>query len=213
MYFKDPEHKAQAVIIWLHGLGASPQDMEGLALELSLSKPVRHVFLAAPQRPVTCNQGYVMPAWYDIVGFGLQARDDLAGIAASTQMLHEVIAQQITEGFHSEQIFLAGFSQGGALALYAGLECFQNLGGLVVLSGYLPAQQQLRCQQDVQIPIFVGAGGLDEVVLPAWTQAAVMKVQEMGYLNVQQQNYPMGHAVCSQEIRDMSAWFNAHIKS
>lgn len=213
MYFKDPEQKAQAVIIWLHGLGASPQDMEGLAIELGLSKPVRHVFLAAPQRPVTCNQGLVMPAWYDIFGFGLAARDDLAGIAVSTANLHAVIGQQMDQGFASEQIFLAGFSQGAALAWYAGLSYNLALAGVMALSGYLPAQQQLVFQQDLQLPIFVGLGRFDEVVLPAWTENAIAKIQEAGYLKIEQQNYPMGHTVCSQEIRDMSAWLNAHIKS
>jgi phospholipase/carboxylesterase len=212
MYFKDPEPKAQAVIIWLHGLGSNPQDMEGLALELGLSAPVRHIFLAAPIRPVTINQGLETSAWYDIYGMNFQDRDDLEGMTASMESVHQAIHQQLVEGFANQNIFIAGFSQGAALALFAGLSYPATLGGLLVLSGYLPCRNHLSYVQDKNIPIFFGMGRYDDLVLPLWTEQSIQHIKNEGYSNLQVQNYAMGHSVCPQEIRDMSAWLNAHIE-
>lgn len=211
MYFKDPERKAQAVIIWLHGLGANPQDMEGLSQELGLSQPVRHIYLSAPTRAVTLNQGIEMPAWYDIFGLNLEDRDDIEGILASTAMLHQVIYQQLAQGFVSQQVFIAGFSQGAALALYAGLSFPHSLGGILALSGYLPGQASLKPVQEKNIPIFFAVGRYDDVVYPQWTKQGVEKIREMGFVQLQECEYPMGHMVCPQEIRDISAWLNTHL--
>jgi len=213
MYFKEPIAKAQAVIIWLHGLGSNPQDMEGLANELSLSVAVRHVFLQAPIRPVTINNHYEMPAWYDIYGMSFQDREDIEGITQSQVMLHKVIKQQVAEGIPSQHIYLAGFSQGAAVALYSGLSFEHSLGGLLILSGYLPCQQHLAIQQSTALPIFFALGQFDDVVLPQWSQQSLLSIQQFGFTTIYLKEYPMGHSVCAQEIGDMSVWLNTHIKA
>jgi phospholipase/carboxylesterase len=213
MYFKEPATKAQAVVIWLHGLGSNPQDMEGLAGELDCTVAIRHIFLAAPIRPVTINNGYEMPAWYDIYGMSFQDREDIVGITQSQQLLHKVIEQQIADDIPSHHIYLAGFSQGAAVALFSGLSFHTSLGGLLVLSGYLPCQTQLQVQQAKTLPIFFAVGQYDDMVLPQWSQQSVLSVQKMGFEHIHIKEYPMGHSVCAQEISDMSVWLNTHIKA
>ncbi|MDF1678088.1 MAG: carboxylesterase, partial [Legionellaceae bacterium] len=126
----EPNQKARACIIWMHGLGAGADDMAGLAKQLPLDVPVRHVALNASIRPVTLNQGMPMPAWYDILGMSFSDREDKAGILASEQMILKAIDAQIADGFASETIFLAGFSQGGAMALFTALRTTLSLGGV-----------------------------------------------------------------------------------
>lgn len=213
MYFKEPETQAQAVVIWLHGLGSNPQDMEGLALELRLEYAVRHIFLAAPIRPVTINHGMHMPAWYDIYGSSLNDREDYSGISQSQAIVHEVLSQQIEEGIASQSIYIAGFSQGAAIALYSALSFGQNLGGVMALSGYLPCQAHLQIQQNQEIPIFMGIGQFDDVVLPKWTNHASEYIQKSGFKHIQHKEYPMGHSVCTEEVRDISQWLNVCIQA
>ncbi len=215
MYFKEPETQAQAqaVVIWLHGLGSNPQDMEGLAQELHLEAPVRHIFLAAPIRPVTINNGMHMPAWYDIYGVSLKDREDYPGVSHSQHIVHEVLSQQIAEGFSSQSLYIAGFSQGAAIALYSALSFGGNLGGVMALSGYLPCQNHLEIKQPSKMPIFMGIGRFDDVVLPKWTYHALENIQQSGFNNIEHKEYPMGHSVCAEEVHDISQWLNICIQA
>lgn len=213
MYFKEPKTQAQAVVIWLHGLGSNPQDMEGLVQELNLNVAIKHIFLAAPVRPVSINRGMRMPAWYDIYGPTLQDREDIDGVTQSQHILHEVIQQQMTEGVPSQSIYIAGFSQGAAIALYSGLSFAEDLGGVIVLSGYLPCKAHLAVKQNKNLSIFVGVGQFDDVVLPPWTYHALETIQGLGFHNIQHLEYPMGHSVCEEEVQDISQWLNVHIQA
>jgi phospholipase/carboxylesterase len=213
MYIKEPSEKAQAVVIWLHGLGSSPDDMAGLSQALSIKNPIRHLHLAAPMRPVTINQGYVMPAWYDIIGDNLTDRQDLSGVKASTQMVHDVIEHQLTQGMLPHQIYVAGFSQGAAISLFAGLSCRQSIGGIVALSGYLPCVDHLNIYQRNKLPIFMGVGLQDEIVLPAWTAESESYLLGQGFNAIYKIDYNMGHSVCAKEIVDLSEWFAQQISS
>jgi phospholipase/carboxylesterase len=213
MYIKEPSEKAQAVVIWLHGLGSNPDDMAGLSQALSIATPIRHLHLAAPMRPVTINQGYVMPAWYDIMGDNLTDRQDLTGITASTQTVHEVIEAQLSQGMLPHQIYVAGFSQGAAISLFAGLSCLHNIGGIVALSGYLPCIEHLNICQSKKLPIFMGVGRQDEIVLPAWTAESESYLLGQGFNAIYKIDYNMGHSVCAKEIMDLSLWLAQQISS
>jgi len=136
----DPRHS----IIWLHGLGASGEDFVPVAQALDLPQAMRFIFPHAPQRPVTINGGYVMPAWYDIAGSEIDAKQDAAGIAASRREIEKLIAREVARGIVPARIFLAGFSQGGAVALHSGLHARENLGGILALSTYLPLADATR---------------------------------------------------------------------
>ena len=212
MYINEPLEKAQAVVIWLHGLGSNAENMQLLATELRIQEPVRHVFLQAPDRAVSVNDGLKMPAWYDITGPSILDRQDLAGIQESMKIVHDTIASQIKEGFSSQQIFLAGFSQGGAVALFSGLSYSNKLGGLMVLSGYLPCQEQLQCQQVKTLPMFFGIGQYDDMILPHWTLHSVQWVRQQGYHEIINRDYDMAHSVCAEELEDMSSWLEERIQ-
>ena len=187
--------------------------MEGLAQELVLDVGVKHIFLAAPIRPVTINNGMRMPAWYDILGVSFQDREDIEGITQSQQIVHKVIAEQIAEGVASESIYIAGFSQGAAIALYAGLSFARDLGGVIALSGYLPCKENLAMMQNKNLPVFLAIGQFDDVVLPPWTYHALDAIQQAGFHHIQHYEYPMGHSVCPQEIKDISQWLNVRIQA
>lgn len=213
MYIKDPLTKAQAVVIWLHGLGSNAEDMAGLAQELTLNVPVRHVFLSAPIRSVTINQGMMMPAWYDILGASLLDRQDYLGMTASLQQVLKAIEQQLEQGFKSQQIYLAGFSQGAAVALYSALSYAQSLGGVMVLSGYLPCADRLSLIQPCHCPIFFGIGMYDDVVMPIWSKQSVKMLEDKGFNQLQVKEYPMAHSVCAAEITDISLWLQHQVQS
>lgn len=197
--------------IWMHGLGADAQNMLALAKEIPLSLPAKHIALEAPVRAVTCNQSMSMRAWYDITGFSETDREDEAGIRDSMQSIHCVIDTQIAAGFKPEQIVLAGFSQGGAMALVAGLNTPHPLAGIVSLSAYLPIAQRIDIHQQRSTPIFVAVGLHDEVVLPAWTNKAVIWLKAQGFERVSDYQYPMQHTVCFEEIVALSHWVSAHV--
>lgn len=158
-------------MIWLHGLGADGNDFAALVPELDLGDcpPIRFVFPPhAPSIPVTVNGGYIMPAWYDILGVNLVDRQDAEGIKKSDQAVLALIANEVTHGIPHERIVLAGFSQGCAMALHTGLRMAHRLGGIIALSGYLPALAGVRrrvCQCNA--PIFMAHGTMDPVVVPA----------------------------------------------
>lgn len=204
-----PHEKPELCVIWMHGLGADAQNMLNVAKELRLSVPVKHIALQAPLKPVTCYQGAVVPAWYDIVGLRFEDREDESGIMASQAKIQEVIAMQLSEGFVSRQIILAGFSQGGAMALVAGLMASESLGGILSLSGYLPLATRLSWAQSRHVPIFIAYGHQDDVVLPSWTQKGVDWLKEKEFDFIEVKSYDMAHTICFNEIKDIAAWLTS----
>ncbi len=212
VYIQKPQQHAQACVIWMHGLGADASDMAGLAEQLLLNDVVlSHVFLDAPIRPVTLNNGLVMRAWYDIVGMKLTDREDEAGISHSAAFIREVIDSQINDGFSSEQIFLAGFSQGGAMALYTALHMTAPLAGVIALSAYLPLANKCKPNLPKSTPMFLAGGQFDPIVLPIWTKQTVEWLASAGY-PVAMHNYLMEHSICAEEVRDLSSWLTAQVK-
>lgn len=214
VYIKDPQQQAQACVIWMHGLGADANDMAGLAEQLSLTVPVRHVFMDAPVRPVTLNNHMPMRAWYDIIGIKLTDREDRDGLMQSENMIREMIENQIKEGFRSNQIFLAGFSQGAAMALFTGLRSSTPLAGIVTLSGYLPLSSECDpVQINNRTPVFMAAGRFDPIVLPAWTKQSLDWLQLRGFEHIAWHEYSMEHSICIEEIRDLAAWLTSRIST
>lgn len=212
VYTKDPQQPAQACVIWMHGLGADASDMAGLAEQLSLGDvALRHVFIDAPRRPVTLNNGMLMPAWYDIMGMELADRVDEQGIEDSESIIRQVLETQVADGFAYEQIFLAGFSQGGAMALHTGLNTPSRLAGIIALSAYLPLAEQTPTQLDKDTPFFIASGQFDPLVLPAWTQKTKDWILTQGYKNCVLHQYPMEHSICFEEIEALGKWFVSQV--
>ncbi|MDP3269413.1 MAG: alpha/beta hydrolase-fold protein [Legionella sp.] len=210
---KEPQDPAQACVIWMHGLGADAADMMGLADQLPVSStPVRHVFIDAPSRPVTLNGGMVMPAWYDIMGMELVDREDKAGIEKSRILITQVMNTQLEDGFKSEQIFLAGFSQGGAMAIHTALHFEGKLGGVIALSAYIPLASQTDAVLDKSTPFFIGSGQYDPLVLPIWTQQSHQWLKAQGYQHLSIHLYSMEHSICYEEVRDVSEWLNQQVQ-
>lgn len=202
----EPVQQAQACIIWMHGLGADAQDMMGLAHALRLSYPVRHVSLQAPLRAVTVNGHMMMPAWYDILGVRLTDREDREGILASEAMVREAIEAQVQSGLKTHQIFLAGFSQGGAMALFTGLRSTYALGGLIALSAYVPMASACEIHLSPETPVFMALGTSDPIVLPSWTQQGADLLTKQGFSKLSVHAYPMEHSVCAEEMTDLAFW-------
>jgi phospholipase/carboxylesterase len=195
----------QAAVIWLHGLGADGHDFEAIVPELRLPKAVRFVFPHAPVRPVTINNGMRMRAWYDIFQFGGGPEDE-AGIRASQGLLGELISQERNKGIAAKSIVLAGFSQGGAIALQAALRYPERLGGLLALSTYLPLAEKLAQEtspQNQDLPIFMAHGSYDDIIPLRRAEQSKDLLVKAGY-PVDWRTYPMPHAVCPEEIRDIA---------
>jgi len=205
----DPRHS----IIWLHGLGASGDDFVPVAQALYLPQAMRFIFPHAPQRPVTINGGYVMPAWYDIAGSEIDAKQDAAGIAASRREIEKLIAREVARGIAPARIFLAGFSQGGAVALHCGLHARENLGGILALSTYLPLADATRAT-DISTardtPVFMAHGTLDSVVPYSLGKQSAARLQRLGCA-IEWHEYPIQHTLCPEEIRDISGWLARQI--
>ncbi len=199
-----------AAVIWLHGLGADGHDFAGLVPELDLSNcpPIRFVFPHAPSMPVTVNGGYVMPAWYDILGPDLVSQQDAAGIQASERAIVALIAQEVARGIPAERIVLAGFSQGCAMALHTGLRLPQRLAGIMALSGYLPLADRLTAERQPangSTPVFMAHGTQDPVVVIARGEASRDALAALGQ-PVEWHSYPMPHSLHPREISDISAF-------
>jgi len=197
-------------VIWLHGLGADGHDFAPIVPELVAADwpALRFVFPHAPVQPVTVNGGMPMRAWYDIVGFDLLARQDEAGVRASINAVEALIARENERGVPDERIVLAGFSQGGAIALAAGLRHTKRLAGIVALSTYLPIADTLAAERsaaNANVPIFQAHGTFDPVVSPPRGSDSRDLLQRLGY-RVEWHAYPMAHAVCAEEIADLRAW-------
>lgn len=186
--------------------------MLGLVEQIPFNAAIRHVFVDAPVRPVTLNNGMQMPAWYDIQGMRLTDREDKIGISESDILIQKVIRQQMKEGFALNQIILAGFSQGGAMALYTGLQ-LPGLGGIIALSAYLPLADTLKPTADKDIPIFMARGELDGVVLPVWTELSVQYLLGHGLKNVTNKAYRMEHTVSMEEVGDLIQWYGVNISA
>jgi phospholipase/carboxylesterase len=197
-----------ASIIILHGLGADGNDFVPVAQELDLASvgAVRFVFPSSPTRPVTINGGYVMPAWYDILGPGRP--EDEAGLRASRLLVDALIEREVARGVPASRIVLAGFSQGCAMTFMTGLRHGQRLAGLLGMSGYLPLAELTgaeRSAANADVPIFQAHGTADEMIPIAratWSRDALIA---LGYA-VEWHAYPMAHSVCPQEIADMNHW-------
>lgn len=198
-------------VIWMHGLGADGSDFVPLVPELGLGDDcaVRFIFPHAPLMPVTCNGGYVMRAWYDIISLELNSRQiDDAGILASRQAICRLIERENQRGIPSHRIFIAGFSQGGVMAYVTALTYPEKLAGLVALSGYIPNPQWLTeeaSEANQSIPIFAAHGREDDVVLPQLGVAARDFLIQRGY-PLEWHDYPMPHSVCLEEINDIGNW-------
>ena len=196
--------KPAASIIWLHGLGADGHDFEPIVPELELAKPVRFVFPHAPVRPVTINQGMRMRAWYDILQFGGGPEDD-AGIRASQRMMEQLIKQQPVP---VNRVVMAGFSQGGAIALQTALRYPERLAGVLALSAYLPQAASLQSERSPAnqgIPIFMAHGRYDDIIPPRRAEESRKLLEAAGY-PVEWHEYPMPHSVCAEEIADIAAF-------
>lgn len=195
-------------IIWLHGLGADGYDFEPIVPELRLPAglPLRFVFPHAPVRPVTINGGMAMRAWYDIVSLDAEGRADADGVRESTALLEGLVAREIERGIDEDRIVIAGFSMGGAIAINTALTTKRKLAGLMALSTYLPiAAEADRSTSSRELPVFMGHGNFDPMVLHAWGKATADKLREIGF-SIEWHDYPMAHAVCPEEIRDIREW-------
>ncbi len=197
-----------AAVIWLHGLGADGNDFAAIVPQLDVSScpPIRFVFPHAPSMPVTINGGYVMPAWYDILGANLVSRQDAAGIEKSELAIQALIANEVARGIPHERIVLAGFSQGCAMALHTGLRLPQRLAGIMALSGYLPLADRFAAERNTanaQTPIFMAHGTMDPVVVLPRGEESRNALAALGH-PVQWHTYPMQHSVHPREIADIS---------
>lgn len=199
-------------IIWLHGLGASSSDFPPIVPELGLDpeRAIRFIFPQAPNRPITINGGMVMPGWYDIKGARLEDKQDAEGIRESQALLEALVQQQIANGVASENIIIAGFSQGGAIAYHTVLRSQHKFAGMLNLSTYLPFAEQVNVEQskrNLETPIFVSHGSADPMVPVAHGEASVAVLKKLGY-NVEWKTYPMEHQVTMPQIQDIGRWIN-----
>ena len=208
-----PESGHKYSVIWLHGLGADGNDFKGIVPDLHLkAEPNIHfIFPSAPIQPVTINGGMQMRAWYDIVEKSLERNVDSAGIYQSAKLVGQLIQQEMDKGIPSEHILLAGFSQGGVIALHTGLSFPHKLAGIIVLSAYFPTLEQLKTEITTfnnAMPIFMGHGMLDSIVAIESGKTAFNALRALEY-PVEWHDYLMEHSVCSEEIEHISAFMNA----
>ena len=199
-----------ASVVWMHGLGADGHDFVPVvpALGLPASLPLRFVFPHAPMQPVTINGGMVMRAWYDVLGIGGERREDAVGVRASAQRIVALIERERTRGVAPSQIVLAGFSQGGAMALHTGLRYPERLAGIMALSCFLPLAGALAAEASPanrEVPVFMAHGQRDELIPLARAKGARDVLLGLGY-RVEWREYPMPHAVCGEEVGDIAAW-------
>jgi len=203
-------------VIWLHGLGADGNDFVPIVRELDLAgcPAIRFVLPHAPVMPVTVNNGYVMRAWYDILGTDIAHREDEAGLRQSQILVEQLIAQEKSRGIAADHIILAGFSQGCAMTLQTGLRHPEKLAGLLCLSGYLPIHATVPAERhsaNHDTPIFLAHGRDDPVIPIDFAEKSRDLLLALGH-KVEWHEYPMPHAVCEEEIDDIGAWFRQLLK-
>lgn len=195
-------------VIWLHGLGADGNDFVPIIPELELPSTTHFVFPHAPYRPITINGGMPMRAWFDIIEISRDGPVDETGIEESITSVQQLIDNEIAKGVKPTQIILAGFSQGGVIAIHAGLRYPQSLGGIIALSTFIPLSKQLKqlCHQNNQAtPVFVGHGELDPLVPLNYGKDVTKFLTTMGN-PVSWHEYNMYHSVCDEEIEDIADW-------
>jgi phospholipase/carboxylesterase len=206
----ETQPKPNAAIIWLHGLGADGSDFVPIVDQLQLPShyAIRFVFPHAPVRPITINQGYQMAGWYDISSLSMDENEDEAGIKESSAILKQLCEEQEAEGIPSSRIILAGFSQGGAIALHCGCRYPKPLAGIMALSTYLALPDSLSDEiSDYadETPVFMAHGRQDEVVAYEYGRHS-MEQLDANNIEVQWNEYDMGHAVCLEEIQHIRQW-------
>ncbi len=201
-------------VIWLHGLGADGHDFEPIVPELRLpaTLPLRFVFPHAPVRPVTINGGMAMRAWYDIYSLDAHGRADETGIRESSAILEALVEREKARGIDASKIVLAGFSQGGAIAIHTAMRSSEKLAGLMALSTWLPLPGQFAAEVveppdagDTSLPIFMAHGSFDPVLPLQMGQASCKLLTDNGF-TVEWHEYPMAHQVCIEEINDIRNW-------
>jgi phospholipase/carboxylesterase len=202
---RDPERS----VIWLHGLGADGRDFVPIVGELSLpDAPIRFVFPHAPVQPVTINNGMSMRAWYDIVADNIARREDERGVRASQRLVEALIARERERGVPAARIVLAGFSQGGAIALQTSLRHAERLAGIMALSTYVPIASALEAERNAansDVPIFMAHGTQDPIIPLAHARRSRELLERLGY-PVEWHEYAMPHSVSPQELDDIGAW-------
>lgn len=206
----NPREEPMATVIWLHGLGADGHDFESIvpALQLPEILPVRFIFPHAPVRPVSINFGAEMRAWFDIVAIAMNAPQDEKGIRASQKMIHQLINNENRRGIRSDRIIIAGFSQGGAIALQVGLRYPEKLAGILALSTFLPLAgsfPQEASSENKNIPIFMAHGTVDSVVPYQFAKHSCDFLESQGY-KVDWHRYPIAHSTCATEVVDIAEW-------
>jgi phospholipase/carboxylesterase len=199
-----------AAVIWLHGLGADGHDFEPIVPELDLpdTPAVRFVFPHAPMRAVTINGGAVMRAWYDVYTVDGVRREDDAGVRASQAAVEELVAAERARGIAASRIVLAGFSQGGAIALHTALRHSERLAGIMALSTYLPLAATLAAEAhpaNRAVPIFMAHGRHDPLIAVERAAMSRRQLESAGY-TVEWREYPMEHSVCAAEVDDIATW-------
>lgn len=204
----EPTH----AIIWLHGLGATANDFPPIVPELGLEqgRSIRFIFPQAPNRPITINGGMEMPGWYDIKGMQIEDKQDAVGMAESQTMLEGLLSGLTESGIPSDNIIVAGFSQGGAVTYFSGVRTQHKLAGMLTLSTYLPFDTDTKVQQskiNMETPIFASHGTYDGVVPISLGKSSADVLTDLGY-NIRWQTYPMEHQVVMEQIRDIGAWIN-----
>lgn len=203
---ENPRH----AVVWLHGLGADGHDFEPIVPQLTAAsrRSVRFIFPHAPVRPVTINGGMAMRAWYDILGVDIDRDQDMDGILASVRLVDALLDEQVAAGVPPENLVLAGFSQGGAIALRCGLARRETLGGLIGLSTYLVDAAGLEHWSATPagaLPILMGHGSQDPIVPVGLGEASAKRLREAGF-DVSWQTWPMPHAVCAEEVAAIDEW-------
>jgi phospholipase/carboxylesterase len=206
----EPEQPADAAVILMHGLGADGHDFETLVFELRLpsSSAIRWVFPHAPIRPVTLNGGMPMRAWYDIIGLDRRSEEDEHGVRTSAEAIGALVRRERERGVGSERVVLAGFSQGGAMALFTALRGPERLAGVLALSTYVPLAATLEDEANpanAGLPIFMAHGTLDPIVPTALGEGARDLLRSHGH-DVDWHTYPMPHSVCADEVVDIREW-------
>lgn len=213
----NPAREADSAVIWLHGLGADGHDFEPIVPELRLpaDSAVRFIFPHAPERPITINGGMRMRAWYDILELSFDARTDLNHILESAEQVGKLVRREIERGIPPERLVLAGFSQGGAIAMQVALQLDQQLAGLMALSTWLPRETKLSehyRETNLQTPVFMAHGSVDPVIPMRMGILAREYLRELG-MEVIWNEYMMEHGVCLEEIQDIGNWLRSRLAS
>jgi phospholipase/carboxylesterase len=207
----------KGTVIWMHGLGADCWDFVPIVKELGLPEtlPLRFIFPQAPMRPITINNGHVMPGWYDISMQDIARKPDESGVRESQTAIDQLIERELTRGVASDKIILAGFSQGGAIALQCGLRNKHELGGIMALSTYLTLADSLAKEKTIanaNIPILMAHGTQDPIVPLALAKSSRDVLAQQNY-QVEWREYPMQHSVCADEVEVIAAWLQKRFQS